>query len=119
MVEHLPRKCKALGPILSSGKKKDWWLHQARVQSQLLGRQQKTASPWELQARLGSTGRPCLGQQTIKKQLMLGVVGGHPGNRYLVRMPHPHEGEGSPMGEPVWRWLAGQGRGVPAQCAVG
>lgn len=26
--------------------------------------------------------------------------------------------KGSPKGEPVWRWLAGQGRGVPAQCAV-
>lgn len=55
---------------------------------------------------------------TNKKEAVgVGVDGGLPGKKYLVGMPHPHKGEGSPKGEPVWLWLAGQGRGVPAQGA--
>lgn len=58
-------------------------------------------------------------QTTNKKEAVgVGVDGGLPGKKYLVGMLHPNKGEGSPKGEPVWPWLVGQGRGVPAQGVV-
>lgn len=113
------KQCRVSVPKVLGFCFKNWWWVQARVQSQILGRYQKIAITRELLARLASTGRPCIEQQTPKKHLVLVRLVGILRTGIWWRCPHPHEGEGSPKGEPVWLWLAGQGRGVPAQCVVG